>query len=128
MTQSGRQPTLQRILAHSTGSCSKQAIAKVGSPTIASRLGLLRLRERTQSTDSWKRVASQRLRERACALEHPAEPGRRPLRARLDGGKQMRIPPNQVLYFRTTAMGRVRLPAGALARRDQDIALAYGWR
>jgi N-acetylglutamate synthase/N-acetylornithine aminotransferase len=30
--------------------------------------------------------------------------------------------------FRTTPMGRVRLLAGALARRDQDIASAYGWR
>ena len=32
-------------------------------------------------------------------MEHPAEPGRRPLRARLDEGKQMRIPPNQVLFL-----------------------------
>ena len=40
--------------------------------TIASRLGLLRLRERTQSTDSWKRVASQRLRQRGLCLGAPS--------------------------------------------------------
>ena len=59
-----------------------------------------------QGTDSWKRVASQ-IEAESPALWRSRAPGgssnnyqnNRPLRVRLDGGKQMRIPPNQVLFL-----------------------------
>ena len=66
----------------------------------------LRMRERTKATDSWKRVASQIEAESLAPWRSRARPDRqaiaqnnRPLRVRLDGGKQMRIPPNQVLFL-----------------------------
>ena len=106
LTQSGCQSTLQTILSpldrllFQAGDCGGRL------STITSRLGLLRLRERTQSTDSWKRVASQIEAESLAPWRSRARPDRqtitqnnRPLRVRLDGGKQMRIPPNQVLFL-----------------------------
>jgi hypothetical protein len=40
----------------------------------------------------------------------------------------MRIPPNQVLFLGQHQRAEFDRLQRALARRDQDIALAYGWR
>jgi hypothetical protein len=71
--------------------------------TIASRL-VIWPAGTYQSTDSWKRVASQiespaLWRSRARPDRQTITQNNRPLWVRLDGGKQMRIPPNQVLFL-----------------------------
>ena len=107
LTQSGRQSTLQTILSQldrllfQAGDCGGR-LSTITSSWVFCACGNVP-KHRSLETGRLSEIEAGRLvpwtSSRARPDHQPITQNNRPLRARLDGGKQMRIPPNQVLFL-----------------------------